>query len=912
MNVDPNQLADSSKIQLIIEASKHAERIMELAASTVLPGYITYRKVVHSLGKQSNGSKQKAGNKEDVTDKAKPESKNESAELELYEEFHCIDYLQFASTDKKTFPTFDEAVDEFFSKAETQKSEERAVQREQEIWKRLNRIKADQSARVNRLVGEQENTVLCAQLIECNLKEVDQAIAILRQSLATGVDWKELWKMIKEEKKKGNPIANMIHQLKLDSNQVTLLLDNNLAEGSEDDMTQPMNRVDVEISLSAHANAEKYYETKKKSAVKAQKTVEQAAQALKVAEKKARQEVKQEQIRFGIQRLRKVYWFEKFNWFISSENYLVISGRDAQQNEQLVKKHLNKGDIYVHADLNGASSVVIQNPSGAPVSPATLEEAGAMAVCRSAAWDAKVVTSAWWVFDHQVSKTAPTGEYLVTGSFMIRGRKNFLPPTKLEMGFAILFRIDESSLVNHLNERRPRMLQYDDETVNVEKERRAKTRADPADDPADLTAVDDEEISTVDDTVATANQRRVDESIRILREREKKYGANTDTSAIADSASKRLVNRVEGGDSNEEEKDSNDDDEDDTANVSEQARPHAGRQKLPVLSQQNSVDSADKGRNGRRPLTAKERREMKKQKKSGGVGSKNIEEEDDKTKGDQEQDGEEENKNEKEREEIGGKPAKKQKALVVPRGKKNKIKKIKEKYGEQDEEERQVKLELLGAKPVKEMDILLGADVDAEEEAADSESTLQVAQADPTAKDVASENIQASVDDSEKVCFKCGEKGHLARGCTNKRQKVTQREEAAEVKEILRQENLLQEEDKEKLTDLDTLTGQPLPDDVLLYAVPVCAPYSTLLSYKFKIKLTPGSLKKGKAAKMAVQVFSSFAEISVREKELVKNMDDTELIQTMMGNVKLSTPGLLKMKTQNKSDKKRERKAQMA
>jgi hypothetical protein len=28
----------------------------------------------------------------------------------------------------------------------------------------------------------------------------------------------------------------------------------------------------------------------------------------------------------------------------------------------------------------------------------------------------------------QVSKTAPTGEYLPTGSFMIRGKKNFLPP----------------------------------------------------------------------------------------------------------------------------------------------------------------------------------------------------------------------------------------------------------------------------------------------------------------------------------------------------------------------------------------------------------------------------------------------------------------------------------------------------
>ena len=54
--------------------------------------------------------------------------------------------------------------------------------------------------------------------------------------------------------------------------------------------------------------------------------------------------------------------------------------------------------------------------------PKTLNEAGTMAICHSAAWDAKVVTSAWWVNHDQVSKTAPSGEYLTTGSFMIRGQ----------------------------------------------------------------------------------------------------------------------------------------------------------------------------------------------------------------------------------------------------------------------------------------------------------------------------------------------------------------------------------------------------------------------------------------------------------------------------------------------------------
>ena len=76
--------------------------------------------------------------------------------------------------------------------------------------------------------------------------------------------------------------------------------------------------------------------------------------------------------------------------------------------------------------------------TGGPVPPKTLNEAGVMAVCYSSAWEAKVTTSAWWVYANQVSiklkvsscsyyyfvqvsKTAPSGEYLTTGSFMIRG-----------------------------------------------------------------------------------------------------------------------------------------------------------------------------------------------------------------------------------------------------------------------------------------------------------------------------------------------------------------------------------------------------------------------------------------------------------------------------------------------------------
>lgn len=81
-----------------------------------------------------------------------------------------------------------------------------------------------------------------------------------------------------------------------------------------------------------------------------------------------------------------------------------------------------------------------------------------MSVCRSSAWNEKIVTSAWWVYNHQVSKTAPTGEYLTTGSFMIRGKKNYLPASNLVMGFGIWFKLHEDCIPKHLGERQARAL----------------------------------------------------------------------------------------------------------------------------------------------------------------------------------------------------------------------------------------------------------------------------------------------------------------------------------------------------------------------------------------------------------------------------------------------------------------------
>ena len=85
--------------------------------------------------------------------------------------------------------------------------------------------------------------------------------------------------------------------------------------------------VELDIDLTAQANARKYYDKKKSAALKEQKTLQSHTTAIKSAEKKTKAALRDVAVSANISKARKTYWFEKFYWFISSENYLVIAGK---------------------------------------------------------------------------------------------------------------------------------------------------------------------------------------------------------------------------------------------------------------------------------------------------------------------------------------------------------------------------------------------------------------------------------------------------------------------------------------------------------------------------------------------------------------------------------------------------------
>ncbi|KAG0521245.1 hypothetical protein BDA96_08G145000 [Sorghum bicolor] len=932
---DPESTVDDSTVQALMESiTRFEDWLVDIISGQRIPeGYILMQNKLTA--------------KKNLTP-----SEEASTNHKIYDEYCPILLNQFKSREYNEFATFDAALDEFYSKIESQKVNQQQKAKEESAAQRLNKIKLDQENRVHTLRKEVDHCVKMAELIEYNLEDVDAAILAVRVSLANEMSWEALTRMIKEERKAGNPVAGLIDKLNFERNCITLLLSNNLDDMDEDEKTAPVEKVEVDIALSAHANARRWYEMKKKQESKQEKTITAHEKAFKAAEKKTRLQLAQEKTVAAITHMRKVHWFEKFNWFISSENYLIISGRDAQQNELIVKRYMSKGDLYVHAELHGASSTIIKNHKpDTPIPPLTLNQAGCFTVCHSKAWDSKIVTSAWWVYPHQVSKTAPTGEYLTVGSFMIRGKKNFLPPHPLVMGFGILFRLDESSLASHLNERRVR---GEDEALQEMEAESRKKQSNPesdeeigSDEGANKETHEDEssgqttniqqnndlELPDLSSNIGTANSPELpeiqaeesldngssiskeetiqaedllDNGSSISKEETIEASVSSQLDDLLDKTLRLGPAKVSGKSSLLTSVPSSlaeDDDDLEVKRPTIRDKPYISKAERRKLKKgQVNGETATDSQNGEAvetPGTSKQEKGKADTKAADSKASQPGTSQQEKGKANTKATGSKLSQPGYSQQEKG-KGSTQAANAKVSRGQKGKLKKIKEKYAEQDEEEREIRMALLASS---------GKALRKDKPSQDEETSVKESKP------------SAGEDDSSKICYKCKKAGHLSRDCPESTSEVDRNDGSiSKSRDVMgtntapaggnspMDEDDVQEigdEEKEKLIDLDYLTGNPLPSDILLYAVPVCAPYNALQTYKYRVKITPGTAKKGKAAKTAMSLFLHIPDATNREKELMKACTDPELVAAIVGNAKITAPGLTQLKQKQKQKGKK-------
>jgi predicted ribosome quality control (RQC) complex YloA/Tae2 family protein len=137
-------------------------------------------------------------------------------------------------------------------------------------------------------------------------------------------------------------------------------------------------------------------------------------------------------------------WYERFRWFRTSDGFLVLGGRNADDNEDLVKKYMQPGDRFLHTQVEGGPVTLLKatgpsEPSREVDFPdATLDEVAQFAVSYSTVWkNGRYAGDVYMVEPDQVSKTPESGEYVEKGAFVIRGDRTYFDDTPVGVAVGI-------------------------------------------------------------------------------------------------------------------------------------------------------------------------------------------------------------------------------------------------------------------------------------------------------------------------------------------------------------------------------------------------------------------------------------------------------------------------------------------
>ena len=297
-----------------------------------------------------------------------------------------------SDAEKIFFPSFNDAVDEFFTERIVERVEA-AAQNERE-----SRI-----ARYERILKEQKEALRDFQAKEAECRRIGELIY---------ARYSEIEEILR----------------KMDSKKKIV------------EVSLPGLTLEIDTSISLFKNASIWYERAKAFKRKregVERAIEETMTKLKQAQEQAR--AREVAVAKGAipekraVRTDKKEWYERFRWFVTSEGVLVIAGKDATTNEMLVKKYMDKNDLFCHTQASGAP-VVIAKCNG-ELSDRSLKAIAQFAVSYSSLWKYGFYEGeCYFVRGEQVSKRPPSGEYIAKGSFIVRGKRRYL---KAPLGLCI-------------------------------------------------------------------------------------------------------------------------------------------------------------------------------------------------------------------------------------------------------------------------------------------------------------------------------------------------------------------------------------------------------------------------------------------------------------------------------------------
>ena len=312
----------------------------------------------------------------------------------------------YLGLEQKRFATFSEALDAFFVKVEEVSPRQDPLDRRIDLQRKaIEEFKSQEKAFVQK-----------GELIYQIYGSVDQILVLMAEARVRGFSYNQIWERISGS---GLPQAKTI--LSLDGKgEMRVLL-----EGAE---------LELNANLTVPQNAQRYYEkakemARKASGAKGALAITEELRASKAGPKKTRAA--------QVHRRKKPKWYERFRWFYSSDGFLVLGGRDADTNEEIYTKYLERRDLAMHTDAPGAPLTAIKT-EGEEVPESTLQEAAQFAVSYSSVWKGGLVAAdCYLIKGDQVSKTPESGEFLKKGAFVIRGERRYFRDVPLGIAVGV-------------------------------------------------------------------------------------------------------------------------------------------------------------------------------------------------------------------------------------------------------------------------------------------------------------------------------------------------------------------------------------------------------------------------------------------------------------------------------------------
>jgi len=168
--------------------------------------------------------------------------------------------------------------------------------------------------------------------------------------------------------------------------------------------------------------------------------IDKASEELRLRVEKLQNQTQKIHEKIQFSKLESKQWYERYRWFVTSDGYLVIGGRDASSNSAIIRKYMTDNDIIFHAEIHGSPFFLVKNVNNQEKQDSGyVEEAAQATVSFSRAWkDGLSSGDAYWVFPNQVKKGAPTGQFLPKGSFVIEGKRNFCRGIELKLSIGLV------------------------------------------------------------------------------------------------------------------------------------------------------------------------------------------------------------------------------------------------------------------------------------------------------------------------------------------------------------------------------------------------------------------------------------------------------------------------------------------